>query len=588
MCGICGYSGHRDAAPILLNAIKKLEYRGYDSAGIATVFNKKIEVKKDIGKISEINERINLDGLLGTVGIAHTRWATHGGRTKENAHPHSDCKNEITVVHNGIINNYQELRDELLADGHEFRSHTDTEVVPHIIESYTNQGLPFDRAFRKTVNKLEGSFALVALSVLEKDLYAARIDAPLVIGVGRNENFIASDVLSFIEHTDQTIFINNRQIASVHENSIKITDFDGRPVTYKIDKVAWEAADVSKEGFDHYTLKEIHEQPKTVRNALMQDTEVLAKFVNDVREADKVYLTGSGTSFNAALFGEHLLAKSGISTKVVLASKFDEDFDTHYEGKGNSVIVALSQSGETADLLGAVKQAKERKAKILSIVNAMGSSLARESDVVMYLNCGPEIGVAATKSFTSQLQTLNLLYSKLNNEKIDGQIMSEYVNEVISNEDTIKEVSKLYHQAPDFYFVGRGLHHPIALEGALKLKELTYTHAEGMEAGELKHGTLALISEGTPAVVINPEDKYYKSTLGNAQEMKSRGAKIIGVSTKSNEIYDSFIRIPRVENHLLYPILEVIPLQMLAYYTSVERKNNPDYPRNLAKSVTVK
>lgn len=589
MCGISGYAGNRNVTSVLLNSLKRMEYRGYDSAGIATVSNGSITVVKDSGRIGQIANNIGEKNAKGKIGIAHTRWATHGGVTRNNAHPHTSCNGEVALVHNGIIENYQELVSSMKSDGHKFISQTDSEVIAHMLESSYQRLKDPIKALRATLEQITGSYALVVVFSDKPDLIlGARKDAPLIIGIGKGENFIASDILSFIDHTDRVIFLDELEMVAVTNDSIRLMDIDGTPIEREITQVAWEAADISKEEFAHHTLKEIHEQGRTLRTSLLQEESNVEEFVSELKGARSVYITACGSSFHVGLILRHLLTKlCKIPAQVFVASESDEYVDLIDE---ETVLIALSQSGETADLLKAVKDAKGKGAKVLSLVNSIGSSLSRESNINLYLNCGPEIGVAATKSFTSQLAIVYEIIFKIANldDRMDTlREISGIVEEVFLREDEIKRIAHLISNSSDVYFIGRGSHYPIALEGALKLKELSYIHAEGMAAGELKHGTLALVDDGTPAIVINPKDETYNDTLSNAAEMRARGARIIGISSIGNEIYDFWIRLPEVDP-LLQPILEIIPLQLLAYYAAVERQNNPDYPRNLAKSVTVK
>lgn len=588
MCGITGYIGEKDAAPVLLQALKRMEYRGYDSAGISTIHKDNVTIKKDIGRIDAINEKIELGKAKGKIGVAHTRWATHGGVTKENAHPHLSCKQKIVVVHNGIIENYRQLFKEL-SDNHEIKSETDSEVISHLIEEEYNKEKDPLKTLQNVSKKLNGSFALVVIFSDKKDeIYGVRKYAPLIVGIGEQENFISSDIVSFIDYTDNVIFLEDKEIVRVTSNSIEIINFDGDKISRDKTHVAWEAADVSKEEFSHHTIKEIHEQSSTVQNALNQDDEEFEGFVKELTSGKNVFITGSGSSFHIALIFRKMLTKFIDSpVQAFLSSESEEYIESMND---NAILIPISQSGETADLLEVIRNVKDKRVTVLSIYNTVGSSLSRVSDFSLNLNCGPEIGVAATKSFTSQLAIVYKIIFKLGNVKNGNEQIIELSNkikDILSKEKTLQEIIELLNESNDVYFLGRAIHHPIALEGALKLKELAYIHAEGMAAGEIKHGTLALVEEGTPAIIINPKDESYNDTINNATEMKARGAKIIGISSEDNEVYDYWIEIPKVEN-MLYPLIELVPLQLLAYYTAIRRKNNPDYPRNLAKSVTVK
>lgn len=588
MCGITGYIGEKDAAPVLLQALKRMEYRGYDSAGISTIHKDNVTIKKDIGRIDAINEKIELGKAKGKIGVAHTRWATHGGVTKENAHPHLSCKQKIVLVHNGIIENYRQLFKEL-SDNHEIKSETDSEVIAHLIEEEYNKEKDPLKTLQNVSKKLNGSFALVVIFSDKKDeIYGVRKYAPLIVGIGEQENFISSDIVSFIDYTDNVIFLEDKEIVRVTSNSIEIINFDGDKISRDKTHVAWEAADVSKEEFSHHTIKEIHEQSSTVQNALNQDDKEFEGFVKELTSGKNIFITGSGSSFHIALIFRKMLTKFIDSpVQAFLSSESEEYIESMND---NAILIPISQSGETADLLEVIRNVKDKRVTVLSIYNTVGSSLSRVSDFSLNLNCGPEIGVAATKSFTSQLAIVYKIIFKLGNVKNGNEQIIELSNkikDIVSKEKTLQEIIELLNESNDVYFLGRAIHHPIALEGALKLKELAYIHAEGMAAGEIKHGTLALVEEGTPAIIINPKDESYNDTINNATEMKARGAKIIGISSEDNEVYDYWIEIPKVEN-ILYPLIELVPLQLLAYYTAIRRKNNPDYPRNLAKSVTVK
>ena len=501
---------------------------------------------------------------------------------------HLSCNKEVILVHNGIIENYRKLFKEL-SDNHNFQSQTDSEVIAHLIEEEYNKLKDPIKTLQNISKKLNGSFALIVIfSDKTNEVYGVRKYAPLIVGIGENENFISSDIVSFIDYTDNVIFLEDKEIVKITQNSIEILNFDGDKVTRDKTHVAWEAADISKEEFSHHTIKEIHEQSSTVKTALNQDKEEFEKFVKELLSGKNIFITGSGSSFHIALMFKKMLTKFVKSQVQAFLSSESEEYRELMDE--NSILIPISQSGETADLLEVIRNLKDKGVTILSIYNTIGSSLSRVSDISLNLNCGPEIGVAATKSFTSQLAIVYKIIFELGkvkngNEKIEK--LSEQIKEIISNEKSLREIIELLNESNDVYFLGRSIHHPIALEGALKLKELAYIHAEGMAAGEIKHGTLALVEEGTPAIIINPKDESYEDTMNNTIEMKARGAKIIGISVENNEVYDYWIKIPKVDN-ILYPLIELIPLQLLAYYTAIRRKNNPDYPRNLAKSVTVK
>ena len=588
MCGIIGCINEIEVATILVEGLKRMEYRGYDSAGAATLNEGNISVKKNVGRVEVIDKKEKLSLLQGNIGIAHTRWATHGKVCQLNSHPISSCDGKVAVVHNGIIENYVELRKMLEEKNHKIKTETDTEVIPHILEMELKNNSP-KQAFINTIKHLKGSFAILALiNSDDQTLYAARKDAPLVIGVGINQNFVASDILSFIQYTDRVMFLDNFELAEVSKNSHIIYGLDGLEINKEISQVAWEASEFSKEEFAHYTLKEIKEQPKLIQATLSQNNLILEKVAAELINADNIYITAAGTSYHSCLIMKQLIAKFlRKSSEAIISSEFSYHADLL---TNKDVLLTISQSGETADVLSAVQEAKLHNTKIISLVNAPGSSLIRESDISIPLNCGPEIGVAATKSFTSQLAILYLIVLTGSNYKSDVNILfdlEDLMKKTMDLDNQLKDLALKLKTYDDFYFIGRGLHYPISLEGALKLKELSYVHAEGFPAGELKHGTLALIEEKTPVFVINPSDDSYNNTLNNAAEMKARGATIIGVSDVPNQLYDIYISLPKA-NSILYPIIEVIPLQFFAYHMAVVKQRNPDFPRNLAKSVTVK
>tara|TARA_B100000315_G_C14595867_1_gene599256 strand:+ start:9939 stop:11708 length:1770 start_codon:yes stop_codon:yes gene_type:complete len=589
LCGILAYIGREPAAPLLVRLLKKLEYRGYDSAGIATVIDSAIHMAKDVGRVDEIASHLDLTSLRGFGGIAHTRWATHGGVTPENAHPHLSCDGRIAIVHNGIIDNYKKLREELENRNHSFRSGTDSEILAHLLEDNYDRAGNEITAVSKTVQKLSGSYAFVALFRQNPDVIAAaRKDSPLMIGLGDGENFFASDVGAFIDRTDRAVFVDNREIALINTQGFKVTDFNGVSLRKLPTDVAREVSDVSREDFAHFTEKEIHEQSQTINRALIQTPEKILAVSKELAQAERIYLIASGTSYHAALLGKIYLAK--FARRVVEVSLSSEFRDLEEFLDDHSVIVAISQSGETADILEAVGIARQRGARVVALINAEESSLSRTCDLSLSINCGPEIGVAATKSFTSQITLLNFLASQMAQKRrnqVELEALSKKVDNILAQDKVVRRVAHKFNAVSDLYFIGRGVHYPIALEGALKMKELSYIHAEGLSAGELKHGTLALVTENTPVVALNPEDATYEETLNSVSELKARGARVIGVSNRVSTLYDDFIQIPSVPNDL-FPIIEVIPLQLLAYYAALERQADPDYPRNLAKSVTVK
>jgi glucosamine--fructose-6-phosphate aminotransferase (isomerizing) len=587
MCSIIGYKGNEHASSVLIEGLKKMEYRGYDSVGIATIESGKLLIRKGVGKVAEVNKSLKLEELPGKLGIGHTRWATHGGIVDSNAHPHLACKSTIAVVHNGIIENYDVLKDELYRSGHEFKSETDSEVIAHLLEEYFEITSDIRLSMIFTCKRLVGSFAFVAI-FNSSTLCGARYDEPLIVGVGNDDYFLSSDILGFLNYTDRAIFLDNRDIVVINDNDISFFNFDGDRISRRITQVAWELGDADKGKYSHYTLKEIHEQQQTIVKSMQQDKKNLEKFCDIVTGAKNIYITGSGTSYHSALLAKQIFSKSKIHVETILSSEFQYSSDLLDE---NSVLLAISQSGETADVIQSVKSAKVMGAKVLSIVNIPTSSLARLSDSYLEVNCGPEIGVAATKSFTSQIALLyyvaDIIGRKSNGISSSKELLVKAVSQVLELESQIERVANQIKGSKDVYILGRSLHFPVCLEGALKIKELSYIHAEGMAAGELKHGPLALIDTNSIVIVIHPNDSTYNDTLSNIHTIKSRGAKIVGISNKKDSLYDYQITIPTISESL-YPLIEVIPLQLLAYYLSICNNANPDYPRNLAKSVTVK
>lgn len=593
MCGIVGCVGYANAAEVTLDGLRKVEYRGYDSVGLAVIGKKGIEVRKSAGRLEQVESRLMLNELEGKIAIGHTRWATHGGVSDVNAHPHLSCNEDIAVVHNGIIENYFELKKSLLAKGHRFKSETDTEVIAHLIEEEFKLKKSFLQAVLSALRRLKGQYAIAVITSKDKDaIIGARKDAPLIVGIGNGMNFIASDVLAFIKYTDRAVFLDNLEAVEIRSKKVEFFRIkDGKKIEKKPVQVAWEISDITKKDYTHFTLKEIHEQVFSVKKAFIQQYDQIRRFAIEIVNSKNLFITGAGTSYHASLIMSYRLKKElKLRPEVFLSGEY-KNYEDWFDSK--TALIAFSQSGETADLLEAVRKAKEKGSKILSIVNAANSTLFRESDLNLLLNCGPEVGVAATKSFTSQIIVANLVVDELlaltkgEKRNFDSGFLSNAVKETLKNEEIIKEIAHQYSNSSDFYFVARGYNYPVAIEGALKLKELSYIHAEGMPASELKHGTLALIENGTPVVVINPTGSEYDDTLSNVEEMRARGADIIGVSDVREQIYKYFIKIPRIDDRYL-PVVEVIPLQMLAYHMAVERSANPDYPRNLAKSVTVK
>ncbi|MBW6461512.1 MAG: glutamine--fructose-6-phosphate transaminase (isomerizing) [DPANN group archaeon] len=593
MCGIVGYKGKREAYKIILDSLKTLEYRGYDSWGVAVIGNPSISVVKEVGMISDADSLINNTKITkGTTGVGHTRWATHGNVTEANSHPHLSTDGKIAVVHNGIIENYQSLRGELKKKGYVFKSDTDSEVIPYLIEDFlkSETGISFEDAFRKTLYLLEGTYAIVAIDKDSETMLCVRKDSPIVIGVGDGEYFIASDAPAFIEHTKNVIFLENDELVAFN-GDMKIIDLvTGKKLSKKPQVIDWDVEQAKKGEFKHYMLKEISEQKETINKAIHQDNKVIQDIADAINESYGTFFIASGSSYHAALSASYTfsrIAKKHIN--VVDASEFPnyEHFLTP-----QTLMITVSQSGETADVLDAVKVAKKKGVKIISIVNVMGSSLMRNSNYSLLMNVGPEICVLSTKSYTSQLSILTLLayasVGKLDEGKALLKCVANHVGELTDPKvllDTV-EVASYLKDKEHLYVIGRGQSYPTALEAALKIKEVSYIHAEGFAGGSLKHGPIALIEKGTPCIVFAPNDETKKEVLSNAMEIKSRGGYIIGVSDMDNEIFDYFIKVPDVGH--ASPICDIIPIQVLSYYLAILRGCNPDRPRNLAKSVTVK
>ena len=585
MCSIIGYSGEDIAAPIIVKGLRRMEYRGYDSVGVATESNNQIELKKGVGKVEEVNSKVNLEQLPGKTGIGHTRWATHGKVTDVNAHPHPSTSGKIAIVHNGIIENFVELKENLKNDGYTFQSDTDSEVIANLLQKNFEISKNVKDAMLKTISELKGHYSFIAMFE-NGQLAAARFHEPLIVGVGKKNYFLSSDVLGFIEQTDEAIYMDNGNFALIDKDKIQILDFQGNEIKPQITKVSKEFADVYKGDYAHFTLKEISEQPETIFRAGENTKSAIKETSDYLKHSRNVYLTGSGTSYNASLVAKYLLAKyAKIKSEPIISSELQFSPDSL---EPNSIVIAISQSGESADVLEAVNIAKKNNCKIISIINSMTSTLSRESDIVIGMNCGPEIGVAATKSFTSQLIILFKIIQELNGDvKIDFDEISSSISKILEEHNNIKKIANEIKEISDIYVLGRGIHYPIAIESALKIKELTYIHAEGIAGGELKHGPLALMDDNVFVIIINPEDSTYQDTLTSAREIKARGAKIIGISDKESDAYDYWVKIPKT-NELTYPIAETIPIQLLSYYCALEKDTDPDYPRNLAKSVTVK
>ncbi|MEG6616965.1 glutamine--fructose-6-phosphate transaminase (isomerizing) [Peptococcaceae bacterium 1198_IL3148] len=608
MCGIVGYAGNKAATPVLIEGLSKLEYRGYDSAGVVVFENGELRLEKKVGRLSVLEEQLRGKDLTATVGIGHTRWATHGRPSDENAHPHTDCSGQFAVVHNGIIENYLELREWLQQRGHRFKSETDTEVLPHLIEHYYRGDLL--TAVRQVIKRIEGSYALVVMAKDEpRRLVAARQDSPLVVGLGEGENFLASDIPALLKHTRRTLIINDGEIVDLNANGVKVLDAHGQTVDKEVFEVTWEESQAEKGGYEHFMIKEIYEQPRALRDTLSgristeNDGVILNEIALDkefINTINRVYITACGTAYHAGLVGKQVMESLvRVPVEVDVASEFRYRKPLVDE---KSLVIVVSQSGETADTLAALREAKRLGAKSIAVTNVVGSSIAREADNVIYTWAGPEIAVASTKAYTTQLICMYLLGLWLAQEKgtIAADELSTMINElkelyvkaekILDNTDAIEQFAKDYKDKENAFFIGRGIDHLVALEGSLKLKEISYIHAEAYAAGELKHGTLALIVEGMPVIALATQESLFDKMVSNIKEVKARDASVIALAMEGNKevekIADHAIYIPTT-HPLLAPVLTVIPLQLFAYYMSVARGCDVDKPRNLAKSVTV-
>jgi len=607
MCGIVGYVGHRQAAEILLEGLKRLEYRGYDSAGLAIVDGDGIVVQKSAGKLAVLESLVGRTPPVGSMGIGHTRWATHGAPTTVNAHPHTDDDGTVAVIHNGIIENASRLRDALTERGHVFRSETDTEVIAHLIDELFEDSL--EQAVVAAVKQLEGTYGLAIVSTRDPDkLVGARRGSPLLIGVGEGEQFLASDAAAVVNHTRSVVYMDDDEVAVLTPDSYELLDLHSTSVQRSVDTVDWTVDTIERGGYAHFMLKEISEQPEAIRNTMrgrLLEDEGTARLGGiglsdqELLEIDQIVLTACGTSWHAALIGEYMLEEfARIRTEVEYASEFR--YRTPLVDS-KTLVIAISQSGETADTLAAIREAKRRGARTLGFVNAVGSSIAREVDSGTYLHAGPEIGVASTKAFTCQVVALALLTLRLARLRsmsvLQGREfvsalcrLPDQVEQILANTAPIEALADRYALAQNALFLGRGYNFPVALEGALKLKEISYIHAEGYPAAEMKHGPIALIDEMMPVVCVAPQDAVYQKVLSNVQEVKTRRGRVIAVVSEGDSeltrIADHTITIPQTLDSLT-PILTVVPLQLLAYHVAVRRGCDVDQPRNLAKSVTV-
>jgi glutamine---fructose-6-phosphate transaminase (isomerizing) len=617
MCGIVGYIGPKRVVPLILDGLKRLEYRGYDSAGIAVVNDSgKLEIRRAPGKLHNLEESIRITPIDGLYGIGHTRWATHGRPTEENAHPHRDCTGKIVVVHNGIIENYVELKSQLVAEGHKFVTETDTEIIAHLIEKYSKNA-SLEEAVLKIVKMMGGAYALVAVSANDPNkIVAARLGPPIVVGIGEHEFFVASDIPAILQHTRNVFFLGDGEVAVLTPQGVSLYDFESKPISRQVQHVSWDPIMAEKGGFKHFMQKEIFEQPRAVRDTLLgrisqesgkvflDEMDISAEEFRNFRD---VKIVACGTSWHAGLAGKFMIERlAHIPVDVDYGSEFryrDPILDER------SLIIAISQSGETADTIAAEREARQKGAKVLSICNVVGSMLTRESSGTIYTHAGPEIGVASTKAFTGQLTAL--LLTALHLGQVRGKLggtasqllMQELtriphkIEDILQRDAEIEDLGRKFFRYTDFLYLGRGIHYPIALEGALKLKEISYIHAEGYPAGEMKHGPNALIDENLPVVVIATRDESdpssmtrYEKTISNLQEVKARDGIVIAVVTEGDhlarEVANHVIEIPPAPD-LIAPILEIVPLQQLAYHIAVRRGCDVDQPRNLAKSVTV-
>jgi len=609
LCGIIGYVGEKDVVPLLLDGLKRLEYRGYDSAGIAVQTNGILTVEKISGKISALETLLATTEIKGTSGIGHTRWATHGEPNTQNAHPHCDCHSKIAVVHNGIIENYGVLRDLLLKEGHTFASETDTEVLAHLIEKFREKSKSLEEAVRGALRMVQGTYGLAVICSDEpRKIVAARNGSPMVLGIGSDEYFVASDVAAIMCHTRDVVYMDDGEVAVLTPEGFTTATTEDQEVVKEVERITWSLEMAEKGGYDHFMLKEIFEQPTSIRNALAgrilpatgrAHLGGLNLTDDEIRGISRIVITACGTSWHAGLIGEYMLEEyARIPVEVEYASEFryrDPIIDP------TTLVVVISQSGETADTLAAMREAKQRGAKVLGICNVVGSTIAREADGGIYLHAGPEIGVASTKAFTSQVVVLMLLTMHLASVRLSpfegGARMArallelpKQVEGILDKNDRIREIGLEYSTNNNFLYLGRGYNFPVALEGALKLKEISYIHAEGYPAAEMKHGPIALIDDKMPVVVIAVKDNAYEKIMGNVEEVKARGGRILAIASDGDE------EIARKVDHVIYippalpaltPVLSVVPLQVLAYHIAVIRGCNVDQPRNLAKSVTV-
>jgi glutamine---fructose-6-phosphate transaminase (isomerizing) len=610
MCGIVGYAGRHQALPVLLAGLRRLEYRGYDSAGVAVLDGDQIQVIRKAGKLEVLERELGGDDALsGSTGLGHTRWATHGRPTDGNAHPHTDCSGRVAVIHNGIIENFYTLRARLESEGHVLASQTDTECVAHLVEAALASGLPFPDAVRAALRRLEGSFALAVLHQGDPGMVVgAKRDLPLVAGRAEGENFIASDFAAFLDRTKDGVILQDDQVAIVTPDRLEVTNLEGDPVDPYVHHVDWDLSAAEKGGYDHFMLKEMHEQPLAIKQTLEGRADPAGRLLLDelrmsedeLREVDKVFVVACGTAYHAGLVARYAIEHwTRLPVEIEIASEFryrDPVLDR------NTLVIAISQSGETADTLAAVRYARRQRARVLTVCNTVGASIPRESDAVLYTRAGPEVGVAATKTFATQLAAMYLVALYL--AQVRGTLFADEVAAVVAEleeipaklelclerSEAVRKVAEQYAEAGDWLFLGRHVGYPMALEGALKLKEISYIHAEGYPAAELKHGPIALVEDGTPVVVVHPSSHIYAKMLTNIQEVASRGAAIIAIAEDGDDEVAAHaahvLRVPATAQ-LLAPLVCLVPLQLLSYHVAVARRCPIDKPRNLAKSVTV-
>lgn len=608
MCGIVGYIGKREAAPLLIEGLSKLEYRGYDSAGVAIINDGRVKVEKCKGRLANLEAKLEESPISGFIGIGHTRWATHGEPSDRNSHPHSNKDFSISVVHNGIIENYLNLKEWLISLGYEFTTETDTEVIAHLVDHLYEGDIV--KAVMKAIDKLDGSYALGVVSSQEPDkVVAVRKDSPLIVGLGEGENFIASDIPAILNHTRNVYLLNDKEIVVMTKDKVELMTTEGLPIEKEIFHVTWDAQSAEKGGYEHFMLKEIHEQPKAIRDTMTSrisaDSDVIKlddiKLTSeDLKNINKVFIVACGTAYHAGLVGKAVIEKlARIPVEVDVASEF------RYRNPiidKNTLMMVISQSGETADTLAALREAKAQGARVIAVTNVVGSSVAREADDIFYTWAGPEISVASTKAYTTQLIAMYIIGLYL--ARLSGKMsveeyrvirdemlkLPEKAEKLVDYKEELQKFADKNHMHPDIYFIGRGLDGEVAREGALKLKEISYIHAESYPAGELKHGPIALIDNGVPVIALATQEDLYEKMVSNIREVVTRGAKVIGVAfegkTEIEKVVDQVVYIPETLP-LLAPVLSIIPLQLLSYFTAVEKGCDVDKPRNLAKSVTV-